>query len=118
MIRILNFALIAMLVASAIAVYSIKYESTIQVEKMAKMMRAIEREKTAIDALRSEYASLVQPERLEGLAKAHLEMAPMRITQVVHLQDLPEKPPAGDPIADKLLGLGLGADPLVTGSTP
>jgi cell division protein FtsL len=121
MTRFLNLILITALVAAAIGVYSIKYEATLQAEKVAKLQRAIETERVAIAALKAEWANLARPERLEDLARKHLDLQPMRIDQIVKAQELPEKAPEGDVIARKLEGLGLGlgaAAPDETGSTP
>ena len=118
MTRILNFILAGLLVASAIGVYSIKYEATLQAEKVAKLHRSIDKELIAIAALRAEWASLSQPDRLTGLAQRHLDLKPMRMTQVVKLFELPDRVVKGDQIAQKLQGLGLGAAPEITGSTP
>ena len=118
MTRILNFILAGLLVTAAIAVYSIKYEATLQAEKVAKLRRAIDQERMAIATLRAEWAFLMQPDRLTGLAERHLDLKPMKMTQVVKLADLPIKAPKGDLIAQKLQGLGLDKVPDdMTGST-
>ena len=51
------------------------------------------------------------------MAKRHLDLVPMKITQVVTPADLPAKVQQGDLIAEKLEGLGLAGQPQVTGST-
>jgi cell division protein FtsL len=116
MTRFLNIFLISVLVTSAVGVYSIKYEATRQAERVAKLRRAIEREKIAINALRAEWTHLARPERLTELAAKHLQLAPMKVEQVVKAADLPNRPVEQDLIARKLEGLGFGA-PLMTGST-
>ncbi len=118
MTRILNLILVGLLVASAIGVYSIKYESTLQAERVAKLRRSIEAERRSIEALRAEWAYMSQPERVGDMAKRHLDLVPMRITQVVNPTELPAKVQQGDQIAEKLEGLGLAGPPQVTGSTP
>lgn len=118
MTRILNFTLAGLLVASAIGVYSIKYEATLQAEKVAKLRRAIAEERMAITALRAEWAFLVQPDRIAALAGRHLTLKPMAMNQVIKPSDLPARPPREDQIAEKLIGLGLDVVPETTGSTP
>jgi len=119
MTRFLNLILISALVAAAIGVYSIKYEATLQAEKVAKLRREIDSEKVAVAALRAEWARLSQPERLEDLARKHLDLAPMRVEQIIKATDLPEKSVEGDLIAKKLEGLGLGPESSeMTGATP
>ena len=117
MTRILNFILAGLLVAAAIGVYSIKYEATLQAEKVAKLHRAIDEERVAIAALKAEWAFLVQPDRLTSLAGRHLDLKPMKMTQIVKLSELPQKAPKGDLIGQKLMGLGLDKVPETTGST-
>jgi cell division protein FtsL len=114
--RLLNLVLVGVLVAAAMGVYSIKYESTRQAERVSKLRRDIEAERIAIATLRAEWAHLSQPERLEALAKNHLDLAPMRVEQIVKAADLPAKS-ADDAIEKKLEGLGL-TEPAVTGATP
>ncbi|WP_448951710.1 cell division protein FtsL [Labrys neptuniae] len=118
MTRIFNLILVGLLVASAIGVYSIKYESTLQAEKVAKLRRSIETERRAIEALRAEWAYMSQPDRIGALARRHLDLTPMKINQSVDPADLPDKAREGDLIAEKLEGLGLAGAPQVTGSTP
>jgi cell division protein FtsL len=118
MIRLLNIIMVALLFSSAVAVYSIKYDSTLKLEKIARMTREVDRERARISELRAEYASLSQPERIKALSATHLDLAPMSVDQIIALGELPERATLGDPIAEKLKGLGLDADPVVTGSTP
>jgi cell division protein FtsL len=117
MTRFINLFLMGCLVSAAIGVYSIKYEATLQAEKVAKLRRSIVTERIAIGALRAEWASLSQPERLEALARKHLDLQPMKVDQIVKASAIPDKPASEDQIAKKLEGLGLGAA-TVTGSTP
>jgi cell division protein FtsL len=116
MTRFFNLFLISCLVSAAIGVYSIKYEATLQAEKVAKLRREITQERSALGALRAEWAHLSQPERLEELARKHLDLQPMRVEQIVKATAIPAKPTTEDQIAKKLEGLGLGV-PSVTGST-
>jgi cell division protein FtsL len=113
--RFLNLFLAGVLVVSAIGVYSIKYEATRQAERVAKLRRAIDRERIAIGTLRAEWAHLAQPERLTELAERHLDLQPMKIEQVTKAADLPARTADQDQIAEKLEGLGLGGP--ITGST-
>ena len=105
MLRILNLALIATLVLAAAWVYEIKYSSTRQAERVAKLRAEIRRERDAIAALRAEWAQLDNPDRIQILARRHLTLKPIEATQFDSLDRLPEKPaeivPPGtaDPIA-------------------
>ena len=105
MLRLVNLAVIAALVLAAAWVYEIKYSSTRQAERVAKLRAEIRRERDAIAALRAEWAQLDNPDRIQILAKRHLTLRPSEAMQFDGLDRLPEKPvdivPPGtaDPIA-------------------
>lgn len=118
MIRFLNVLVVALLVAAAGGVYSIKYESTLAAEKVAKLRRAIEKERVALSTLKAEWAALARPDRIDELARKHLSLQPMKLDQIDMLANIPQKTGGDDLIAKKLEGLGLADDPPATGSTP
>jgi cell division protein FtsL len=93
MIRLLNICVIAALVAAAAYVYKIKFESTRQAERAAKLRMEIRREHDQIATLRAEFAKLDNPARLQDLAKRHLTLKPMDPRQFDSLDRLPERPP-------------------------
>ena len=72
MMRILNICVIAALVAAASWVYKIKFESTRQAERVAKLRTEIRREHEVIAALRAEWSKLDNPARIQQMAKRHL----------------------------------------------
>lgn len=101
--RILNLLVIIGLVAAAAYVYEIKFQATLDAERLAKMRGEIRREREAIAALRAEWAKLETPRRIEGLAQRHLPLQQIDAQQISSLDNLPErpKPPAvedSDPI--------------------
>jgi hypothetical protein len=91
--RFLNLCAVALLVLAASYVYEIKFESTLQAERIAKMRSDAQREREAIAALRAEWATLENPARLQGLARRHLHLHPAEATQYDALDRLPERPP-------------------------
>lgn len=92
MLRLLNlFAVLALVVAAA-AVYKIKYESALAASQVAKLRADIARERDAIAALRAEWSKLDNPERIQDLAKRHLTLKSLDITQYDMLDRLPERP--------------------------
>ncbi len=92
MLRLLNlFAVVALVVAAAV-VYKIKYESTLAASQVSKMRTDIARERDAIAALRAEWSRLDNPERIQDLAKRHLTLKPLDITQYDTPDRLPERP--------------------------
>jgi len=104
MMRLLNTCVIAALVLAAAYVYKIKFESTLQAERVAKLRMEIRRENDAIAALRAEWSTLDNPARIQELAKRHLALKPIDPRQLDRLDRLPERPPdlvppdAADPI--------------------
>jgi hypothetical protein len=122
MLRVLNMIVIAALVVAATWVYEIKYSSTAQAERVAKLRAEIRRERDAIATLRAEWGELDAPNRIEGLTKRHLNLQAVVATQFDRLDSLPDKPiqivPPGtqDPIGALI---ELTADPeVVTGAVP
>jgi hypothetical protein len=115
--RLLNILVIGALILAASFVYKIKFDSTLQAERVAKLRSELRRERNAIATLRAEWAKLDTPARIQGLADRHLALQPIKPTQFDNLDRLPERPPAivsqpgNDPI-----GAMLGPAPEPTGS--
>ena len=65
--RLLNLFVIIGLVAAAAYVYEIKFQATLDAERLAQMRGEIRRERDAIAALRAEWAKLVTPRRIARL---------------------------------------------------
>jgi cell division protein FtsL len=104
MIRVLNFVVIAALVCAAAYVYKIKFDSTLQAERVAKLRSEIQRERDAVAALRAEWTRLDSPARIQDLARRHLTLKPIEVSQYDGLDRLPERqipivpPGTADPI--------------------
>jgi len=94
MMRFLNICVIAALVLAAADVYNIKFESTRQAQRVAKLRQEIRREHDVIAALRAEWARLDSPARIQGLARRHLALQPIDARQFDRFDHLPERPPA------------------------
>jgi cell division protein FtsL len=114
--RLLHLIVIAALVLAAGYVYKIKFEATVQAERVAKIRAEIRSERDAVAALRAEWAKLDSPARIQGLAQRHLKLKVIDPYQFDSLDNLPERPreavPA-DPIGAMLDHAG---DDLATGS--
>jgi hypothetical protein len=114
MLRLLHLLVVAALVLAAADVYKIKFDSTLQAERVAKLRAEVRRERDAIAALRATWSELDNPERLQGLARRHLPLKPVDVTQYDALDHLPDRPPQvvppveTDPIAS-LLGRDIDA---------
>jgi hypothetical protein len=116
--RLLNIVIIGALILAASFVYKIKFESTLQAERVAKVAGQMRRERDAIAALRAEWAKLDTPGRIQGLADRHLTLQPMLPVQFDSLDKLPERPPAVAPNNDPIGAMLVPAAPDVTGSVP
>jgi len=125
MMRFVHLIVVAALVAAAVYVYKIKFESAVQAERLAKLATEIKREREAIAALRAEWAQLENPARIQALAQRHLTLKMFDPTQIEQLDRLPERPPtpaaaSSDAIATIIDGLepefptGATAGPLPT----
>jgi hypothetical protein len=119
--RIIHLLVIGVLVFAAAYVYRIKMESTSRTERVLRLHAEIREQRDAIAVLRSEWARLDAPLRLQGLAERHLGLKPLVATQYDSLKNLPERPPSfvrkGDP--DPIGAMIEAIDSVaVTGSVP
>lgn len=115
--RLLHILVIGALVAAAAYVYEIKFESTLQVERLAKLRTEIRKERDAIATLRAEWAKLDSPARVQGLAQRHLKLKPAGATQIDKFDNLPARPQeALPPDIDDPIGAIIEQDEPPTGS--
>ena len=123
--RLIHLMVIGALIFAAAYVYRIKMESTARVEKVLQLHAEIREQREAIAVLRSEWAKLDAPLRLQGLAERHLPLKPLSATQYDSLKNLPERPPnfarSGnpDPIGSMIDAIDAATqDDTPTGSVP
>jgi len=123
--RLIHLLVIGALVFAAAYVYRIKLDSTVRTERVLKLHAEIREQRDAIAVLRSEWAKLDSPLRLQGLVERHLALKPMNVTQYDSLKNLPERPasfarPNGvDPIGSMIDTIDAAAEaPTATGSVP
>lgn len=115
--RLINLIVVVALVLAAAFVYKVKFNSTVQAERVAKLRAEIRRERESVAALRAEWSQLDNPTRIQGLAKRHLSLKPMDATQTETAERLPERPPemvppdAADPIGAMLDDYPIGSVP-------
>jgi hypothetical protein len=120
-LRILNLVVIGVLVLAAAYVYRIKFDATLQAERVAKLRGEVRHERDDIAALRAEWGRLDDPARIEMLAKRYLQLKPIAPTQFDTLDHLPERPSPDvkaendDPIGGAIENSQL---PATTGSIP
>jgi hypothetical protein len=98
--RFVHLIVVAALVAAAVGVYTIKFDSTVRAEQVAKLAAEIKRERDTIAALRAEWALLDNPARIQTLVQRHLALKMLDPAQIEHFDSLPERPPtpAGPPV--------------------
>ena len=123
--RLIHLLVIGALVCAAAFVYQIKMDSTARTERVLRLRAEIREQRDAIAALRSEWAKLDAPLRLQGLAERHLPLKPLVATQYDSLKNLPErpanlvKPGDPDPIGAMINAIATAADQgSITGSVP
>jgi len=115
MLRLFNMVLVLGVLVSAFLLYSLEHRMRGGEREVARIERAIAAEREAMRLLQAEWASLVQPARIERLAREHAQMRatePLQFASEAELaQRLPERPapnPAespDDPLADMLRDL-------------
>jgi hypothetical protein len=91
-LRILNLVVIGLLVLAAADVYRIKFDATVQAERLAKLRSEVRREGDRIAALRAQWGALDNPARIEPLAKRFLNLRPVAPIQFDALDHLPARP--------------------------
>lgn len=81
--RFLNLILVGCVVALAVHIYQLKYETEALETRVAELRHAIGQERDAVAVLRAEWSHLNRPERLERLSRKHLGLEPLKAKQVV-----------------------------------
>jgi cell division protein FtsL len=128
--RFIHLIVVAALVVAAVNVYTIKYESAVRAEQVAKLAAEIKHERETIAVLRADWAVLDNPTRIQALARRHLALKMLDPAQIEHLDRLPERPPMplvpqADAIAaiidgvegELATGAAAGAAPIAAGAT-
>jgi len=123
--RFIHLLVIGALIFAAAYVYRIKMDATASTEKVLRLHAEIREQRDAIAQLRSEWAKLDAPLRLQGLVERHLPLKPVVGTQYDSLKNLPDRPPRmfrpgePDPIGSMINTIEAASDPdSVTGSVP
>ncbi len=116
--RLLNILVICALVLAASLVYKIKFDSTLQAARVAKLRNELRHERNAIAVLRAEWARLDTPGRIQGLADRHLALQPIKPTQVDTFDNLPARPPAPPHSNDPIGAMLAPGGPATTGNVP
>lgn len=87
--RAVGVIAVVLSVVVACAVYALKDRVQRLEGELHGTLAAIGAERTALDRLRTEWALLNQPGRLERLARNHLGLVPAQPGQIVRIGDIP-----------------------------
>jgi len=102
-LRIIHVLSLLILIGSAVAVYKVKFDTTYEAQRIAKLRNEIRTERDRLTLLRAEWTRLSAPQRIQDLASRHLGMKPLLVARITDLAGLPEKPLGpedGDPIGE------------------
>ncbi len=115
MLKFVNSLLVLGLLGAAFVVYSLEYSIKQDERLIAKAKSDARQTRETIKLLNAEWSMLTRPDRLQRLAKQHLNLQPVRADQMVKPEViatvLPERPAPdptaikNDPIAKMLEGL-------------
>lgn len=89
MIRISLLVWVALAGAVGLGLFQIKHVVQEMDEELARLNRRIAEEHQAIHVLRAEWSHVNRPPLLEGFARRHLDLVPMRPEQMARISDLP-----------------------------
>jgi hypothetical protein len=122
-LRVLNLCVIGILILAAAYVYRIKFDATVQAERLARLRGELRHERDTIAALRAEWEQRDSPARIETLAKRYLPLRPIAPTQFDTLDHLPERPAQdiatrADPIGGMIENLEQPSRFEATGTVP
>lgn len=82
--RTVNLVLLLLVIASAFALYALKYDTRRLELEVQAQERTVEKLEAEIGVLKAEHAHLARPERIESLARA-LGLAPVTSRQYLRL---------------------------------
>lgn len=121
MIKASDVVLTGLMIAAAIWTFQIKHEAEISSDKVANLLRQIDREKDKIDLLQADWAVLTQPKHLQSVAgkfAGELRLQQLEVDQIITLENLPPLRQQDDPAFDPIGALARGAasDDVITGS--
>jgi len=91
MIRLLNFAFIAITSLACLGVYRVAEEARVAAADLKATRAAIVRESDSLSVLGAEWARLTQPARIQALAQRHLDLTDQPAAELSSFAELPPK---------------------------
>lgn len=92
MIRPTSLILLILAAAAGGALFHVSFEVSELDDRLSTLNRDITSDREAIHVLRAEWSFLNQPERIEELARRHLDLSPVSGTQLTGAGTLPVRP--------------------------
>ena len=86
---------IGALIASAVALYAIKYDTGRIAAEVSDLTDLVTKREAEIAVMRAEKANLLRPARIDALVKANLTLRPIAPKQLGRIADLPWKDDPG-----------------------
>lgn len=107
--RLINIAMLAVVIAAATWTYSIKHKADEQLAEIRSLERKIALERETIELLKADWAHLSNPARLQELIEKYAEELGLDATaadQIISLSELPPPPvfDLGDAVGDIIAG--------------
>lgn len=93
--RIVNLALLAIMLVGAIVTYNMKLSAEKAAEMVVRLQNTVEGEKEAIQLLRAEHSMLLQPSRLQIVVERHddhFKLETLSPSQYTTIDEIPLKP--------------------------
>jgi hypothetical protein len=121
MIKPSDIVLSGLMIAAAVWTFQIKHEAELSSDKVAGLLRQIDREKDKIDLLEADWAVLTQPKHLQNMAgkfEGELRLQQLEVDQIITLDDLPPLRQPIDSDYDPIgaLARGIASGDVITGS--
>lgn len=86
--RLSNLLWIVFLASASYGLYLVKYRVEAVRKEVRTVASALDSEKESLEMLQAEWAYLSRPDRIAGLAKTHLHLAPASGAQIVEIATL------------------------------
>lgn len=120
MVRLLNFALIAITSLVCLGVYRVAEQARVAQADLSATRSAIARETDSLAVLGAEWARITQPARIEALTQRHLTLTDRPSVELSSLSQLPAKnlPAQEDPIRNANQVVPQAASPLSSQAQP
>jgi hypothetical protein len=94
MARIFNLVLLTVMLIGAVITYDMKHKAEKAADRVARLESEVAREREAIQLLRAELSTLVQPARLQAIVDRyadHFKLAPFTPAQYAGIDEIPMK---------------------------